>query len=75
MLLRARMRLNIVFAHEGQELAWDLFKNLFGKQVRIPLKLVKGHELNDIRTHVLTIRLRIESLIICIKLETLLNDL
>ena len=68
LLLGAWVRLDIVLTHKVEQLTWDLLKDLLGQQVRIPLELVKWHELDDISAHVLTIRLRIESFIISIKL-------
>lgn len=53
LLLGPWIGLNVVLAHEIEQLSWDLFKDLLCKQVRVVLEVVEGHKLHDVSSHVL----------------------
>ena len=55
LLLRSRIRLDVLPAHPVEELAWELLKHLLGEQMRIVAELLKGHKLHDIGRHVLAV--------------------
>lgn len=48
LLLRSRIRLDVLSAHPVQELAWELLEHLLGEQVWIVAELLKRHKLHDI---------------------------
>ena len=48
LLLRSRIRLDVLPAHPVKELAWELLEHLLGEQVRIVAELLKGYKLHDI---------------------------
>ena len=55
LLLRACMRLDVVFSHEVQKLPWQLVQSFFCKQMGIVFEVVERYELDDISFHVFTV--------------------
>ena len=55
LLLRAGMRLDVIFSHEVQKLTWQLVQGFFCEQVRIVFEVVERYELDDISFHVFAV--------------------
>ena len=55
LLLRAGMRLDVVFSHEVQKLPWQLVQGFFCEQMGIVFEVVERYELDDISFHVFTV--------------------
>ena len=56
-----------MFAHKIEKLSWNFVEDLLGKQVRIVLKIIERHELDDVSSHVLAVGLRVKSFIVSIE--------
>ena len=55
LLLRACMRLDVVFSHEVQKLPWQLVQGFFCEQMGIVFEVVERYELDDISFHVFAV--------------------
>lgn len=58
---------NIMLPEEVQKLRWDLHKSLLSEEMWVCLKIIEWHELNDICSHVFTVILGVESLLVTIE--------
>ena len=67
MLFGSWVRLDIVLAHEIEQLPWLFCENLFREQVWVVLEVIERHKLNDVCCHILTEGLRVECLVVAIQ--------
>ena len=59
---------DIVPSHKVKKLTGQFLKDLFREKVGVVSEVVEWHELNDIRSHILTISLRVKCFLICVEL-------
>lgn len=59
--------LDVMLAHEVEQLAWNLLKYFLRQKVGTVFELIEGYKLDDIGSHVLAIGHRVECFLIAIQ--------
>lgn len=59
--------MDIVLAHEVEQLAGDFFQDFFCEKVWVVLEVIERHKLNNVSCHVLPEGLRVECLVVAIQ--------